>query len=134
MEQHVKIVSIIYIVFGALAVFAGLVFVGLSVAGGAVLSAILSMTGSDVPSFLGAILAGFGLFFGLVAISLGVFQIVVAVNLQNYSTWARIAQIVISCLGLFSFPVGTAAGAYALWTLLNKDTVLLFEQKAAKPA
>jgi len=125
MEQHVKIIGIIYIVFGALAIFAGLLLMLGLMAGGAALEA----TDPENIEGLGAILAGIGFGVGLFVIALGALEIVVAVNLRNFKPWARIAQIVISALGLLSIPIGTALGIYVLWALLNKDTVPLFEEK-----
>ncbi len=124
MEQHVKIIGIIYIVFGALVVFGGLLLMlGLMVGGAA-----LEVANPESIEGIGAILAGVGFIAGLFVIAVGTLEIVVAVNLRNFKPWARIAQMVISALGLLSFPIGTAVGIYALWALLNKDTASLFEE------
>jgi len=37
--------------------------------------------------------------------------------------------IVVSALGCLFIPIGTLSGVYALWVLLQDDTVKLFEQK-----
>ena len=130
MEQHVKIIGIIYIVFGALLIFGGLLLMlGLMIGGAA-----LEVADPEGIEGIGAILAGVGFVAGLFVIAFGALEIIVAVNLRNFKPWARIAQIVISALGLLNFPIGTAIGVYALWALLNKDTVPLFEEASGGAA
>ncbi len=130
MEQHVKIIGIIYIVFGALIVFGGLLLMlGLMVGGAA-----LEATNTDGAEGVGAILAGVGFIVGLFVIAFGALEIVVAISLRNFKPWARIAQIIISAIGLLNIPIGTAVGVYALWALLNKDTIPLFEERSGGAA
>jgi hypothetical protein len=50
--------------------------------------------------------------------------VIAGVALLKGSRIARVFVIVISALGLFSFPVGTLIGAYSLWALLRKQPVL----------
>ncbi len=130
MEQHVKIIGIIYIVCGALIVFGGLLLMLSLMVGGAALEA----AGTNGIEGVGAILAGVGFIAGLFVIAFGALEIVVAINLRNFKPWARIAQIIISALGLLSIPIGTAIGIYALWALLNKDTIPLFEERSGRAA
>lgn len=126
MEQHVKIIGIIYIVLGALGILVGLGVLAAFMIGGAALSG-----EADVPAGFGAVLAGFGLVAGILIIATSVFEIFVAVNLRKLRPWARIAQLILSGLGLLSFPFGTALGVYVLWALLNKETAEMFEGKPA---
>ena len=55
------------------------------------------------------LIAAFGAFFFLVATGVLV----------------RILAVVVGALHLLSFPVGTALGFYALWVLLNRNTLPL---------
>ncbi len=124
MEQHVKIISIIDIVFGILAVIGGVVVILMSMVGAATLGTQGVENGVEVA----AIIASFGLFLGIIIIAMGTLQILVGVKLRAYKSWARIVQIILGILNLFNFPFGTAFGVYALWAMFNQETVALFEQ------
>lgn len=130
MEQHVKIIGAIYIVLGVLAILGGfMVFITFTLGGAA-----LSTGVEGVPQGFGAILAGMGLILSMLGIGFGVFGIIVAVNLRQFREWARIAQIVLSVLGLLSIPFGTVLGIYVLWALLNKETAALFQSDGSAAA
>jgi hypothetical protein len=51
------------------------------------------------------------------------------IGLFTYKPWARYLVIVVAALGCLFIPIGTLSGVYALWVLLQDDTVKLFEQK-----
>ena len=125
MEQHVKIIGVLDIVFGILGVLAGIVMIIAFLAGGAGIGA----TGQAGAGGAGAALAGVGLVAGLITIAVSGFEIYVGSQLQQYKSWARIVQIIIGVISLPGFPIGTALGIYYLWAMLNKDTAALFEQQ-----
>lgn len=123
MEQHVKIIGILDIVFGALGVFAGLGLMVAFMAG----AAGVGVSGEQGAGGIAAILASIGLFGGIFIIGISAFKIVVGVKLRAYKSWARIAQIIFGALSLTGFPIGTALGVYYIWAMTNKDTTVLFE-------
>lgn len=47
-------------------------------------------------------------------------------SLLRRQSWARYLALVLSVLGLFSFPIGTAIGAYSRWALVQDETARLF--------
>jgi hypothetical protein len=116
MEKHLQIVAILNIAVGAILAFVGVIafvlFAGLGVASGdpkaiPILgvfgtAGLLLMTGFALPGILGGI------------------------GLLQRKEWARILVIAASCGGLFAFPIGTAAGIYALWVLFDDETMRLF--------
>jgi len=51
------------------------------------------------------------------------------IGLFTYQSWARYLVIVVSALGCLNIPIGTLKGVYALWVLLQDETVKLFEKK-----
>jgi hypothetical protein len=124
MEKHLQVLGILFIVYGAMGLMAAsivfMIFIGAGVLTGVftdvfastfitttiglILTAILSV--SAIPS----ILAGWGIL--------------------RHKNWARILGLVFGVLILFEVPLGTALGIYALWTLLNDETIKLF--KSAK--
>ena len=51
------------------------------------------------------------------------------IGLFMKKSWSRITGLIISCLSLFSIPIGTAFGVYGLWILFNNRTIELLNQK-----
>lgn len=124
MEQHVKIISVIDIVFGILGVIAGVIMTFAFIVGGAV----VGTAGEQGAGGLGALVASLGLVGGLFVMGLGALEIVVGVHLRDHRPWARIAQIIYGVISLPGFPIGTVFGVYVLWAMLNKETTESFEQ------
>ncbi|MBD3317282.1 MAG: hypothetical protein GF344_15960 [Chitinivibrionales bacterium] len=54
--------------------------------------------------------------------------IAIGAALKQRHSWARIATIVVSIVNLLNFPIGTAVGLYALWVMLNPETIRLFDR------
>jgi len=46
-------------------------------------------------------------------------------GLLTKKSWSRMPTLVLSCISLLSFPIGTALGVYGLWILLNEDAIEL---------
>jgi hypothetical protein len=120
MKKHVTVVAAIQIGFailgliGAVAVFFALSFARSQVGG--------DYTGEMVLRFLSVslpLLIGFLSTLGLVG----------GIGLLAYKPWARYLVIVVSALGCLNIPIGTLKGVYALWVLLQDETIKLFEQK-----
>jgi hypothetical protein len=120
MKKHVTVVGAIQIGFGvlgliaAVAAFFALNFARSQVMGDDVASSVLKLLSISVP-----VLIGFLSTLGLVG----------GVGLFTYQPWARYLVIVVSALGCLNIPIGTLKGVYALWVLLQDDTVKLFEKK-----
>jgi hypothetical protein len=137
MKTHIKVLSILYIVSGALGIATAL---GVLLAGGiiafvGVLSGLaeLAESGLSEEEFVcGAFWFGFvAIVFAFIMIFsfiLSVPDIIAGVYLLKYRNWARILCIVLSILNLPSFPLGTALGVYGLVILFNEKTVALFKQ------
>jgi hypothetical protein len=117
-EQHVKILAWLNIVFGGLGVLVAL-FVLVFFGGLAIVS-----TDND-PGAQGVLGAIGGIAFILIA-ALSLPCIVAGIGLLKFRSWAQILTIIMSVLSLVSFPFGTALGVYGLWVLLNKETKPLF--------
>ncbi len=43
--------------------------------------------------------------------------------------WARILVIILAVIDLFNVPLGTAFGIYAIWVLIQEDTIKLFAKQ-----
>jgi hypothetical protein len=126
MAQHVKILGILHIVFGAMGVLGAiivlLVFGGVS----ALVAADHSSDSLTALPILGVI-GGF-VFVFVMAISLP--GLIIGIGLVQFRPWARLGGIIISAFDLLGFPFHTALGIYGLWVLLNRQT----EQMFAAPA
>lgn len=122
MQGHVKAIAIIYIVLGCLGACAGLLmllfFGGLAGAGVA--------SGNGDAQAGGLALGAIGGVIFLVVLIVSVPSILAGWGLLKYKPWARILTIVLAALNLLSIPIGTIIGIYALWVMLNKDTMPLF--------
>lgn len=62
----------------------------------------------------------------LILLAIGFPSILAGIGLIRRFTWARLAIIGLSVLDLFSFPIGTALGAFSLWTVLQPLSGLEF--------
>jgi hypothetical protein len=120
MKKHVTVVGAIQIgigilsLIGAVAVFFALSFAK-RVAGG-------DETGQVVLGFLSISLP-------ILILFMATLGIVGGIGLLAYKPWARYLVIVVAALGCLVIPIGTLSGVYALWVLLQDETVKLFEQK-----
>ncbi len=124
MEQHVKVLGVLYIVLGTMGVIAALIC--LMIFGGA--AGIVGIVAQEEPDariavpILGAV--GLGLFLFLLVLSAP--GIIAGVGLLQLRPWARIVTIVLSALNLMNIPIGTLVGAYGLWVMLSLETEKLF--------
>lgn len=64
---------------------------------------------------------------GPIYLVLGLLTLVVAYGLRTFRPWARLIGIVLACIGLIGFPVGTLINAYVLWLLLCKKGRRIFQ-------
>ncbi len=123
MAQHVKILGILHIVFGALCILGGLICL-------AVMGGIAGIVGASDQSQDAAvavpILAAIGAFVAILCFVVGLPGLIGGVGLLQYRSWARITIIVISALDLIHIPFGTALGIYGFWVLLNPQTEAMF--------
>src|SRR5262245_65593846 len=124
MATHVKVVAVLFIVFGALgalmALFSSVIF-----------SALAAIVGStqDPDASLGVAVLG------LTGATLTVFLLVLAIpyiicgfGMLTLRPWSRILGIVLAAISLVRIPFGTIFGIYALIILFNKETEALFQK------
>lgn len=123
MQQHIKIISVLFILAGVLGL---VVAVGMLVLGAGAVTAILAEDNSP-DAQVGAAWAGGCLTF--IAATVGVLSIpnlIAGWGLSQRKGWARILAIVLAILALPQIPIGTALGVYALVILFNDETRRLF--------
>lgn len=117
MEDHIKILGILYIVFSALGlILAAIAFVAIT--GGGLISG--NETAIMVTSIVGVSIAGLIALFTIPGIIGGM-------GLMKKQPWARILVLVLGVINLINIPFGTALGIYTIWALTNKETEKLFK-------
>jgi hypothetical protein len=129
MAQHVKILGILHIVFGAIGVFGAMIV--LLIFGG--ISAVVGMSdrSTDLPAPILGIIGGF-VFILVLVLSLP--GLIIGIGLVQFKPWARIGGIILSAFDLLGFPLHTALGIYGLWVLLNRETEQMFGVPPARVA
>jgi len=51
----------------------------------------------------------------LIVIFISIPTLIAGIGLLTHQTWAPLFALIMGCLKLFSFPIGTAIGIYAIW-------------------
>jgi len=131
-EQHVKILGVLNIVWGAMGALGGLVLL-------AIFGGVYGIAGVAIGHNPGAqialpIIAIIGSVIALFLLILSVPSIISGIGLLYFKPWARIFALVISVLHLFNIPIGTALGIYGLWVLLSQEGQHCFSSGRAAPA
>jgi hypothetical protein len=125
MAQHVKILGILHIIYGALGVFVGLL--ALLIMGG--IAGVVGVSDHSPDSALAIpILGGIGALVFIILLCVSLPGIIVGFGLLHFKPWARLLTLVLSAFELFSIPFGTALGIYGFWVLLKPETEQLFNQ------
>lgn len=122
-DSHKKVLGILYVVSGTLTIFGMLML-------NAFLSIIFSFAFSEadpndrkVMELVMSIVQYVPIF---VIIIFAIPTLIAGIGLLIHKPWATLVALIIGCLKLFSFPIGTAIGIYAIWVYsedqkLNKN-------------
>ena len=124
MEQHIKILGVLNIVWGAFGALGGLVI--MLIFGGAF--GVLNTVAFHHPEagIVTPILAIIGGAISIFLLLLSVPSIIAGIGLLYFKPWARILAIIVSALHLMNIPFGTALGIYGLWVLFSPKSQSLF--------
>ena len=129
MADHIRIVAILHIIFGALTILGALAVMALF---GGIATLIGTSGGHDALPAI-PIVSGIGVIICFVMILLGVPGLIAGIGLLKFRPWARMLGIVISAIDLIHVPLGTALGIYGLWALLSKEGEMLFRNPPGQP-
>lgn len=127
MAQHIKLLAVLHIVFGALGILGALLV--MTIGGG--LAGFVAATDADADGVAGSLMAIISAVITGIILLLSVPHLIAGVGLLRFRPWARILAIVVSCVELFNVPFGTALGVYGLWALLSKEAVALFGESGS---
>ena len=117
MESHVDILGWLYIVLNGLMGLGGLFLFML-------LGGIGLLTG-DPDAVVVLPIVGFVLAFIMIILALP--GVIGGIGLLKRQGWARIVTLILGCLNLVNFPLGTLLGAYTLWALLQEGSEAVFK-------
>ncbi len=125
MDSHKRILGIIYVVTGILLLF-GMMMVSMFFS--MFITWIADAAGDDqwVFTWLVPFVRAIALF---VCIAIALPSLIGGWGLLNQRTWAMPLVLVVGCLRLFSFPIGTAIGIYTIWVYVEDSRL---KQTAAK--
>ena len=125
-DNHKRILGIVYLISGILSVFGMLLL-------NAFLSVIFSFALQEANpdeqraiEFALSIAQYVPLF---VIIFFSVPTLIAAYGLLSRKSWATLFALIVGCLKLFSFPIGTAIGVYSIW-IWSEDQKLSKSQTA----
>jgi hypothetical protein len=122
MATHVKVIAVLFIIFGSLMVlgaFFSTMFFN-------VLANIVGSSGDPESQIGVAVLGITGMALMTLLLVFGVPSIVCGIGLYKFRPWARILAIILAAISLIRIPFGTLFGIYALVILFRKDTEALF--------
>jgi hypothetical protein len=107
------VLGILWIIYSGLRLIPGLALLGLYHTR---FPFMLTPIPAPMRVFLAPVLGGIGF---LIA-GLAIMGVIAGVGLMAHSPWARMLAIVVGCIGLIHFPLGTALGIYTLWVLVHQ--------------
>ena len=119
MEQHIKVLSVLFIILGILGIVVAAAFL---ILGAGAAATILAQDNSNEArvgaAWTGGCITFVAALFGILSIP----SIIAGWGLSQHKAWARILTIILAVLSLPQFPVGTAIGVYALVILFNDES------------
>ena len=121
MEQHITVLGVLHIAWGALGVLVAMI-VFTAVVGGGILSC--DPEAMAVTSIVGTSIA-FCIFLPCLPGLIG------GIGILKYKQWARITLMAVGFLNLLFVPFGTILGIYTIWVLMNIEVKDMFENRAA---
>jgi len=127
MQQHVKILAILHIVFGGLGILFALIC--LAVFGG--IAGLIHWNDTSDQGAIGSAVVGLvGGIIIIVVLVISLPELIAGIGLLSFQPWARVLTIVLSVLELPGVPLHTAVGIYGLWILLSNEGAALFNRPA----
>jgi hypothetical protein len=124
MRDHLKLLGILNIIWGSIAILIGLIvllaFGGIA---GILIAAGVPRGENGFPDgiFAAPLIAVIAIAILLLLCLVSLPSLIGGIGLVRLQGWARPLMIVVSVLHLFYFPVGTALGVYGIWVLFHPD-------------
>ena len=113
-QEHVRLVGILWMAYSALSVVGGVV---LMIVARTIFGGFIRMPNGPPPEFT-AWLSPFLTFIGGMILLKGAAGFIAGWGVLQREPWARVVTLVVGFISLFNIPLGTALGIYTLWVLL----------------
>lgn len=118
MESHKRILGILFIISGVIRVFGMIFFMGFF----SVLMPFLIQEVSADEAWVFEWLEKSMLLFGWgFIIIFAIPRIIAGIGMLNKKPWALMMALIWGCIGVFSFPLGTALCGYTIWVYLEDN-------------
>jgi len=111
-QEHNRLLSIFFHVQGALQLLGGILMVVIYAGIGGVF---LASARREEEQFLGGLFVVLGIVIAVIVFVFAAVDFYAGFKIGKVQPIGRILGIVLGILSLFSFPIGTALGVYALW-------------------
>lgn len=125
LDGHKKVLGILYVVTAALTI-SGMLLLKLILS--YVFSFALDQTDPDDRKIAELVLSLVQFIPYLIIIFISLPTIIAGIGLLTRQSWAMVFALIMGCLKLFSFPIGTAIGVYAIW-IYTEDRKLNEQRK-----
>ena len=116
MEQHKRVLGIIYMVTAALQI---LILMFLSSISLAILDLITSEASPEEARIVELVFSILRFLPWLIICFISIPSVAAGFGLLNGQRWALTLALILGCLKLLSFPIGTAIGAYSIWVYVE---------------
>jgi hypothetical protein len=127
MDQHKKVLGIIYIVTASLSI---LVMLSVNMFIGTLFEFVIDKsTEEDAALVLTMVQKLVAIVTWTVTLFISIPSIIAGIGLLNKQRWALTLALILGCLKLLSFPIGTAIGAYSIWVYTENSKL---EKEQAK--
>lgn len=119
MNNHIKTLGVLYILFGLLGIIVTTVLLNALAGHGAILG----------KSRLPFSVSGFGLMLAIFFAAASAPGLVGGTALLLRQRWARFVLLALGFINLFNIPLGTILGIYTLWVLMRDESVAFLDPK-----
>jgi hypothetical protein len=112
LDGHKKVLGILYVISAVLTITAMVLLKAILTI---VFSFALDKADPDDRAVIDMILSLVQFLPYLVVIFISIPTLIAGIGLLTHQRWAPLMAVIMGCLKLFSFPIGTAIGVYAIW-------------------
>ena len=121
MRQHVDIVGLLWMIWGALQLLGALVLGAMLLLGSGMMGLLGADSGDGELLVMAGLYGVFGLVLGAFVAVFGVANVAVGWGIRGRKPWARIGGLIMAALAVMNLPVGTLIGIFTFMVLLDAE-------------
>lgn len=118
MESHKRILGILFVISGILRIFGMLLAM-------TIFSAVFPFIAQEASADEIMVVEWIGRFLNIIGIIFIIFfaipRLIAGIGLLNKKPWALTMALIWGCMGVFSFPIGTALCIYTIWVYVEDN-------------